>query len=106
MTDRPIFFDHQKGRIEAENKRQQDLLNEIESFKVAFKAITNTPYGLIVFRFLCRYLSFKESSIVLTPEGQLDKEAMSHNEARREVWVELRKYLDVVTRNEIERDIE
>lgn len=99
--EKPIFFEHQKKQ---ENQELLITQKQFDEFKVAFNQVCSTEAGKTTFRFIQQFLSFKESSLVFI-DGVLDRDAMSHNEARRDVWIKLREFLPVNVRNEIERDI-
>jgi hypothetical protein len=82
-------------------KRNQKLAN----FANAFNATCKTDNGLAVFRFICEYLLFQDSTIAYGQNGSPDYKKMAHNEALRSVWVELRKHLTPEVRNSVERSI-
>lgn len=65
--------------------------------------LAQTEDGYRVLRWLCSWLAFKDSTLALTNSG-VDFKSMLYNEARRNVWGDLRKKLSVPNRNRIEED--
>jgi hypothetical protein len=102
-------FDPEYEKVLQENKQyhlseNNDKANyEQKMLTEAFNRLVQTEDGYRVFRWLCDYLSFK-GSVMAMVNGKADTESMIFNEARRLVWMAVRKFLNISNRNKIEED--
>ncbi len=91
------------------DQRIKAVADELESqhkiFLNAMKHMAEQTSGQIVFRAMMNMLDFKGPTCVRV-DGVLDTQSMLWNECRRNVWAELREYIPVHLRNEIEKDPE
>jgi hypothetical protein len=73
----------------------------------AFKAIAKTDNGQVVFQHIMQMCGFKQTSMIFNPTThELVENSTIWNEAKRGVWLDLRKQIPVEYRNLIEKDDE
>ena len=94
-----------KGRKEKEQKHLEKSNKEKERLKNALHSICQTSDGLYFLRWLCSHLSFKDTILVMVGQ-QIDVQAMIYNEARRNVWREIRSLMKIESINHIEEERE
>ncbi len=109
IGDRGHFDPEWKDKVNAEDKARREAQIKEAQAKIdivtnAFESVANTPNGAIVFKHLCQWLDFKGSSLAANATTGVDTTAMVYNEARRKVWIDIRKMLSTATRNMIEED--
>lgn len=57
----------------------------------ALHQVAKTRNGKIFLKWVMAYCGFKYSSLTMTEEGRLLIDAIVHNEAKRAVWLDIRK---------------
>lgn len=74
-------------------KEKQD--QTLEPLKRSFNAIASTPDGIAVLRYLMRSCGFGKSSAVMNPTTyEINTVGTVWNEARKDVYLGIRKFLD------------
>ena len=59
--------------------------------RVAIDAVLKTPAGRELWAYLFHLCGYNQSSIAVGPDGDVQDRATQHNEARRLVYIQLRK---------------
>jgi hypothetical protein len=77
--------------IEETNEKIQKENKELEE---AFNRVFNTNDGKMLGRWLIKNCGFSEGSIVVDSNGNISTDYTIYNEARRVVYLELRKFLN------------
>jgi hypothetical protein len=70
----------------------------------ALKKMAASPAGRDWFRWLMGYCGYKHTSLTMTEEGVLLMDAIIHNEARRGLWLDIRRFIPAEFLNEIEME--
>ncbi len=77
--------------------KQEDTANEKEAAEKKLKEIigevSGTDSGLLFLRYLMNTCGYQSPEILVNKDGQPMPEAMLYNSARRDVYVELRKFI-------------
>jgi hypothetical protein len=81
---------------EAERKRLSEAIN----------LLAETEQGIHFLRWLCDFLGFKDNVVRQSMTGDVLINAIIFNEARRNVWIDIRSFLNITNRNKVEEDIE
>lgn len=83
------------GKALEEKKKEQELLKQekFNELSDAFNSVFSTSHGKVLGEWLIRQCGFFENSVVSGSNGILPNETI-YNEARRSIYLELRKYLN------------
>lgn len=76
---------------------------ELKMLKESLNRLVMTEDGYRVFRWLVKYLAFKDSVLAMV-NGKFDLQSMVYNEARRIIWKDIRDMLSIYNRNRLEED--
>ena len=82
-------------REEKREKIEKDREKQFLERKLAFNRIFATSDGELLGKWLMNECGFLLPSILFSREGNILSESTVYNEARRSLYLELRKYLDV-----------
>lgn len=72
----------------------------------ALAEVASTKAGQDFLRWLMDYCGYKYSSLTMTAEGVILTDAIVHNEAKRAVWLDIRKAIPAKLLNNIEKEAE
>jgi len=104
---KPDIYEAHKAAKEREAKRLEQAKREEREMKNAFMAVAKTAQGQKVLTYIMTMCGFKESSLVGDPvKGLIQDRGTLYNEARRNVYIELRKLIPVTYLNIIEAEKE
>lgn len=78
--------------------------SETTLIRECLNRIAVTEDGKFLFKFFAKLMMHKESTITYKKDGTIDLELTAMNESRRSLWLQIREFLTVDNRNEIERD--
>lgn len=70
----------------------------------ALARIAGSKAGRKVLKWLMNYCGYKYSSLTMTPDGVLLVDAIVHNEAKRAVWLDIRKNITPSLLDLVERE--
>jgi len=85
-------------------KKIEDQKAQAAEIKSLFVRVAETPDGQALFRHLCKFLGYKQSTLTLKSNGETAFDLMVMKETQRNVWIELRKNFPLHLRNLIEED--
>lgn len=86
--------------LDEEKRKTRD-----ELYAEAVAEVTRSPYGLEFLRFLMEDCGFKKPSIVINPQtNEVIQNSSMYNEARRTVWLDVRKHIPKKQLNMIEME--
>ncbi len=92
-----------KRNSEAEVKQKIILANAAKGLKKCIAIATSSPEGIIFARHIFGMCGYDKHSVTMNPETQeLNTQATIYNEARRNLWLELRNLIPVKARKKIE----
>jgi len=78
-----------------------------EKLKRAFNTTAETPAGLMVLRYLMRDCGFGQTSLVMNPQTfEINTVGSVYNEARKDVYIRIRKLLSKENLRKIELEEE
>lgn len=92
-------------RVSVRKPREQATDSDLLKLKADFAKVAATESGQRVLRWLAHFLGFKQSSLTMSENGELLIQAIVHNEARRNVWLDIRKLIPIKALNEIEKEV-
>lgn len=80
---------------EVEKKKQlADFEKKFKQIRSDFITVASTPEGLNIFRFFMETCGYQKNNIVFNPDTkEINKGASDYLEARRSVYLEMRKYI-------------
>ena len=91
-----------KQNLEAKAKKLKQG-NELKGLRKVIAVATSSAEGIIFARHIFRMCGYDKHSITMNPESQeLNLQATIYNEARRNIWLELRNLIPVKARKKIE----
>lgn len=92
-----------KEKEESRKKRAEELEKALKFCKTNFNAVAATEEGLDVFRFLMDFCNYQKPNITINPNtGEINKGTSDFLEARRGVYLEMRKYISAKFLKKIE----
>lgn len=78
-----------------------------EKLKRAFDTVAETPAGLMVLRYLMKDCGFGQTSLVMNPQSfEINTIGSIYNEARKDVYIRIRKFLNKENLQKIEYEEE
>lgn len=79
---------------------------EAERLKLseALNIIAGTEQGIHFLKWLCDFSGFKHNVVRQSTTGEVLINAIIYNEARRNMWIDIRAFLNVTNRNNIEKE--
>lgn len=78
----------------AHNRQEAEYEKKFNRLKASFIKIAELPEGLDVFRFIFDECGYERNNIVFNPETrEINNTASNYLEARRSVYIQLRKYI-------------
>jgi len=104
MTDQTPVTPSHRHRVNKEPIQVQYRLMDAET-KKDLNRIAASKAGQRFLRWMMDHLGYKYSSLTMTPEGTLLIDAIVHNEAKRSVWLNLRKNVQPEYLNIIESEV-
>ena len=92
-----------KLNSEAKTKRNVKHTNELKGLRKVIAVATSNAEGIIFARHIFRMCGYDKHSVTMNPETQeINIQATVYNEARRNIWLELRNLIPVKARKKIE----
>ncbi len=92
-----------KRNSEAEVKKKIKIANEVKGLRKCIAVATSSAEGIIFARHIFRMCGYDKHSVTMNPESQeLNTQATIYNEARRNIWLEIRNLIPVKARKKIE----
>ena len=91
--------DRQSDKAQSrESKKQPKTIEDKEFLRLqqAYKRILRNSDGLLVFRDIMQQCGFQAPSVVANPQtGEIYIDSTVYNEARRNLWLDLRKKMPI-----------
>lgn len=79
---------------EKDNSLQAERTREIERVKNFINGVAATPDGIELFKWLMDRCGFQKNNICVNPQTlEINVESSNYNEARRSVYLEVRRFL-------------
>ena len=76
-------------------KEKEELEKRVNSLKKDYEDVCNTPEGIRVLRHIFLMCGYSKSSIVMNRESyEINTQSTVYNEARRNLYLEMRSFLD------------
>jgi hypothetical protein len=96
-----------KFHSEVDRKRQEEALKnaeaEIKVIREIISIATSTEEGIIFARYLMNQCGFQRPSVVANQQtGEININSTIYMEARRNIWLDLRKMIPIKTLKKIE----
>lgn len=88
-----------------ENKQPIKEIQIDPKIKAAIQKVSSTKPGKDFLKWLMYLSGFKASTITVSSDGTVQKDAMIYNEARRGVWIQIRQQIPAAYLSEIEMEI-
>lgn len=83
-----------KEKKKKDEAQQKTLKEKVDRLRKDFDAVAATEEGMNVFNYLLNSLGFHKNTVTMDPQtGEVNKDASVYLEARRSVYVEIRKYI-------------
>ena len=92
-----------KEKEEQKKKNQEELDKLVKFRKTNFNTVAATGEGLDVFRFVMDFCNYQKPNITINPQtGEVVRSTSDILEARRGVYLEMRKYISAKNLKKIE----
>ena len=92
-----------KEKEEKKKKNQEELEKILKVRKTNFNTVAATEEGLDVFRLLMDFCNYQKPNITINPNtGEINDKTTAFLEARRGVYLEIRKYISAKNLKKIE----
>lgn len=76
-----------------QKQQEKELLSERKQRLAEMARVLNTAEGIAVFRRIKDLCGYQDPSVCMNGQGSLDPYMTNYNEARRDIWLELRKFI-------------
>ena len=86
-----MILPSERKKHEANQKLEHD--KQQEKFRHAFNGVFNTADGLIVLKWLCDQCGYQKASIMFNREGEVNPQSLVYNEARRNIYLQIREMI-------------
>lgn len=85
------------------HRQQKEAEDYEKKVRISFEEVAQTEAGQVLFGYLMKKCLFHESTIALSTTGDINTNAMIHNEARRRLYLrDIRLFIPVNIRRKIE----